>query len=217
VIGGHTITTEKEPLYGMVAVGIADLDRLLRNTEARPGMGLVLTKPIGVGMITTAAKRGVATVGQVDRAVTTMTTLNAAASRTAVDGGVRAGTDVTGFGLLGHLHTMLQASGCAARLDAAAVPLLPGVLELAQRDVVAGGTKRNHAWLGPTTGWGSTTLPEQLVLADAQTSGGLLLASDGPDALVDALRAGAIDAWHIGAVVDGPPGRIDVSGRLAAD
>ena len=130
----------------MVAVGIADLARLLRNTEARPGMGLVLTKPIGVGMITTAAKRGVATAGQVDTAVTTMTTLNAAASRTAVEAGVRAGTDVTGFGLLGHLHTMLQASGGAATLDAAAVPLLPGVLELAQRDVVAGGPKRNHAW-----------------------------------------------------------------------
>ena len=214
VIGGHTITTEKEPLYGMVAVGIADLDRLLRNTGARPGMGLVLTKPIGVGMITTAAKRGVATAGQVEAAVRTMTTLNAAASRTAVDDGVRAGTDVTGFGLLGHLHTMLQASGCAATIDAAAVPLLPGVLELAQRDVVAGGTKRNHAWLGPTTDWGATTLPEQLVLADAQTSGGLLLASRDPDDLVGALRAGGVDAWRVGAVTDGQPGRIEVSGRL---
>jgi selenide,water dikinase len=217
VIGGHTITTEKEPLYGMVAVGVADLDRLLRNTEARAQMGLVLTKPIGVGMITTAAKRGVATAGQVDTAVATMTTLNAPASRTAVEAGVRAGTDVTGFGLLGHLHTMLQASGCAATLDAAAVPLLPGVLELAQRDVVAGGTKRNHAWLGPTTEWGATTLPEQLVLADAQTSGGLLLAARDPDALVDALRAGGVEAWRIGAVVDGSAGRIDVSGRLASD
>jgi selenide,water dikinase len=91
------------------------------------------------------------------------------------------------------------------------------VLELAQRDVVAGGTKRNHAWLGPTTEWGATTLPEQLVLADAQTSGGLLLAARDPDALVDALRAGGVEAWRIGAVVDGSAGRIDVSGRLASD
>jgi selenide,water dikinase len=198
----------------MVAVGIADLDRLLRNTGAQPGMGLVLTKPIGVGMITTAAKRSVATAGQVDAAVRTMTTLNAAASRTAVAQGVRAGTDVTGFGLLGHLHTMLQASGCAATIDAAAVPLLPGVLELAQRDIVAGGTKRNHAWLGPTTEWGAATLPEQLLLADAQTSGGLLLASLDPDELVNALHAAGVDAWLIGAVTDGSPGHIDVSGRL---
>jgi selenide,water dikinase len=109
---------------------------------------------------------------------------------------------------------MLQASGCAATIEAAAVPQLPGVLELAQRDVVAGGTKRNHAWLGPTTDWGATTLPEQLVLADAQTSGGLLLASHDPDDLVGALRAGGVDAWRIGAVTDGPPGSIGVSGRL---
>ena len=215
MIGGHTITTEKEPLYGMVAVGTVDLDRLLRNTEARPGMALVLTKPIGVGMITTAAKRGVASQVQLDVAVTTMTTLNAAASRAAVAAGVAAGTDVTGFGLFGHLRKMLEASGCAATIDAAAVPVLPGVLELAQRDVVAGGTKRNHAWLGPTTDWGTTTVPEQLVLADAQTSGGLLLATDDPSGLLDALRTEAVDAWRIGVVRDGKAGTIDVTGRLS--
>jgi len=215
VIGGHTITTEKEPLYGMVAVGTVDLDRLLRNTEARPGMGLVLTKPIGVGMITTAAKRGVATQEQLDVAVATMTTLNAAASRTAVAAGVSAGTDVTGFGLLGHLRKMLEASGCAGTIDAAAVPVLSGVLELAQHDVVAGGTKRNHAWLGPTSDWGATTLPEQLVLADAQTSGGLLLATDDPTGLVDALGVAGVDAWRIGEVVEGSPGHVEVSRRLA--
>lgn len=215
VIGGHTITTEKEPLYGMVAVGSADLDRLLRNTAARPGMGLVLTKPIGVGMITTAAKRGVASTDQLDAAVAVMTTLNAAASRTAVGAGIGAGTDVTGFGLLGHLRTMLEASGCAAVIQAADVPVLAGVLELARRDVVAGGTKRNHAWLGPTTDWGATTSPEQLVLADAQTSGGLLLAAEDPVALVEALRATAVDAWQIGSVVAGASGHIAIAGRLA--
>jgi len=216
VVGGHTITTEKEPLYGMVVAGHVELDAMIRNTHARPGMTLVLTKPIGVGMITTAAKRGVATEAQLAAAVATMTTLNGPTSRTAVAQGVRAGTDVTGFGLLGHLRKLLEASGCAATLDAGAVPVLDGVLDLAQRDVVAGGTKRNHAWLRPTTEWGSCTEPEQIVLADAQTSGGLLLATDDPSSLLSALGREGIDGWRVGEVADGPPGRIDVLGRVSA-
>jgi selenide,water dikinase len=212
VVGGHTITTEKEPLYGMVAVGFASLDALIRNTEARPGMSLVLTKPIGVGMISTAAKRGVATDTQLAQAVATMTTLNDGAARAAVASGVRAGTDVTGFGLLGHLRKLLEASGCAATLDAGAVPVLAGALDFARRDVVAGGTKRNHAWLQATTAWGACTPPEQLVLADAQTSGGLLLAIDDPGALV----AANVGARVIGVTTDARPGTIEVSGRLSA-
>jgi selenide,water dikinase len=214
IVGGHTITTEKEPLYGLVAVGLVDLDRLIRNTEARPGMALVLTKPIGIGMVTTAAKREVATAAQLDAAVATMTTLNAGAAGAAVATGVRAGTDVTGFGLLGHLRKMLEASGVAATVEAAAVPMLEGVRDLAQRDVVAGGTKRNHAWLNPSTDWGDLTEPEQLVLADAQTSGGLLLATDAPDALLSSLsdRGGA--GHVIGHVGEGPAGTIAVRGRI---
>src|SRR6476620_8339185 len=130
VVGGHTITTEKEPLYGMVGVGFASLDALIRNTEARPGMPLVLTKPIGVGMLSTAAKRGVATDAQLADAIATMTTLNDRASRAAVGAGVHAGTDVTGFGLLGHLRKLLEASGCAAVVDASEVPTLDGALDL---------------------------------------------------------------------------------------
>ena len=107
----------------------------------------------------------------------TMTTLNAAAAGAMVEAGVAAATDVTGFGLLGHLRKMLEASGASARVDATAVPMLPGALDLAQRGVVSGGTGRNHAWLNPTTEWGALTQPEQLVLADAQTSGGLLIAT----------------------------------------
>jgi selenide, water dikinase len=209
VVGGHTITTEKEPLYGMVAVGFASLDALIRNTEARPGMSLVLTKPIGVGMISTAAKRGVATDEQLAAAVETMTTLNDQASRAAVAAGVRAGTDVTGFGLLGHLRKLLEASGCAATVDASSVPVLDGALALAQRDVVAGGTKRNHAWLQRTTDWGACTTPEQLLLADAQTSGGLLLASSDPDALL----AAGVGAQVIGATTEGTLGAVRVTGR----
>lgn len=214
IVGGHTITTEKEPLYGLVAAGLVDIDAMIRNTEARPGMSLVLTKPIGTGMITTAAKREVATDDQLSSAVATMTTLNEAASRAAVSVGVRAGTDVTGFGLVGHLRRMLEASGCAATIDASAVPLLPGVLELAERDIVAGGTKRNHAWLNPTTDWGACTPPEQIVLADAQTSGGLLLATSDPEDLVGRVSEVGADAWQIGAVVDGAPGHIEAHGRL---
>jgi selenide,water dikinase len=216
VVGGHTITTEKEPLYGMVAAGTVDLDGLIRNAGARPGMTLVLTKPIGVGMITTAAKRGVATDDQLRAAVESMTALNAEASRAAVSANVRAGTDVTGFGLLGHLRKMLEASGCAATIDAAAVPVLDGVLDLARRDVVAGGTKRNHAWLQPTTDWGSCTTPEQLVLADAQTSGGLLLATADPGRLLPLLEATGSLARPVGATIEGAAGHVEIAGRVAS-
>jgi selenide,water dikinase len=214
VVGGHTITTEREPLYGMVALGFVDPRAMIRNADAAPGMTLVLTKPIGVGILTTAIKRGVATEEQRGAAVTTMTTLNAVAARAAVEAGVRAGTDVTGFSLLGHLRKLLEASGCAAAVDAAAVPLLPGVLDHARADVVPGGSKRNHAWLRPTTDWGDLTPPEQAVLADAQTSGGLLLATSEPDRLREALdHEGAAHAT-IGEVVAGRPGAIVVRGRL---
>jgi selenide,water dikinase len=214
IVGGHTITTEKEPLYGLVAVGLVDLDRLIRNTEARAGMSLVLTKPIGVGLVATAAKREVASPAQLAAAVEAMTTLNAAASRAAVASGVRAGTDVTGFGLLGHLRKMLEASGAAAVIDAGAVPTISGVLDLAQRDVVAGGTKRNHAWLRPATRWGDLTEPEQLVLADAQTSGGLLLATETPDALLASLAEQGATGHIVGRITDGAAGTIQVRGRV---
>jgi selenide,water dikinase len=214
VVGGHTITTEKEPLYGMVAIGFVDPAHLIRNAAAEPGMSLVLTKPLGVGILTTAIKRGEATEAQGRAAVDTMTTLNAAAARAAVRAEVRAGTDVTGFGLLGHLRKLLEASDAAARLDAAAVPFLDGVLDLARRDVVPGGTKRNHAWLRATTDWGDLSPPECFALADAQTSGGLLLASHDPDRLVEELRAEAVTGWVIGRVIEGDAGRITIEGRI---
>jgi selenide,water dikinase len=214
VAGGHTITST-EPIYGMVAVGFVKPRDLIRNDTARAGMSLFLTKPIGTGMIATAIKRGEATDEQAAEAVTTMTTLNAAASIAAVDSSVTAGTDVTGFGLLGHLRKMLDASGCAAELDADAVPLLGGVLDLAQRDVVAGGTKRNHAWIAPVTDFGGLTPPEQYVLADAQTSGGLLLATERPGILRANLRSEGVDFAEIGRVVEGAAGRIAVRGRLS--
>ena len=213
VLGGHTITAT-EPIYGMVAVGFADEADLVRNSTAAPGERLILTKPIGTGLIATAIKREVATAEQAEAAVRTMTTLNAAAASAMVEAGSAAATDVTGFGLLGHLRTLLEASGVAALVHADAVPLLPGALDLARADVVAGGTKRNHAWLQATTDWGDLTPPEQVVLADAQTSGGLLIATRHADALVTALEARGVPHAGIGEVVRGPAGHVTVAGRL---
>ena len=214
VLGGHTITTERVPLYGMVAIGFADADRLIRNDQAEPGCDLVLTKPLGIGIVTTAIKRGVASDAQATAAIATMTALNAGAARAALRAGVTAGTDITGFGLLGHLRKMLEASGCSARIDADAVPLLAGVLDLARADVVPGGTKRNHAWVAPFSDMGGLTMPEQMVLADAQTSGGLLLAVHDAAGLLRALADEGVSAAVVGSCRTGPP-RISVTGRLA--
>jgi selenide, water dikinase len=208
VVGGHTITTEKEPLFGMAVTGFVDPDRVVRNSTAKPGMRLFLSKPIGTGLITTAIKRGATDEEHARRAVETMTTLNADAAAAMVRDGAAAATDVTGFGLLGHLRRMLEASGCAAVIRADGVPLLPDVLSLARRDVVAGGTKRNHAWLQEVVDWGELTTPEQVVLADAQTSGGLLVAS-----------ASAMDPAifeEVGETIPGAPGAITVTGRVRA-
>jgi selenide,water dikinase len=206
VVGGHTITTEREPLFGMAVTGSVDPHRVVRNSTAKPGMRLFLSKPIGTGLITTAIKRGVTDEEHARLAVDTMITLNATAAAAMVRDGASAATDVTGFGLLGHLRRMLEASGCAAVIRADAVPLLPDVLSLARRDVVAGGTKRNHAWLQEVVDWGELTTPEQIVLADAQTSGGLLVAS-----------ASAMDTAifeEVGETIPGVPGAITVAGRV---
>jgi selenide,water dikinase len=213
VLGGHTITGA-EPIYGMVAIGSVDPGRIVRNSTAPEGARLVLTKPIGTGMISTAIKRGASSDRQTEAAIATMTSLNAEASAAMVEAGAAAATDVTGFGLLGHLRRMLEASGVAAWIDAGNVPLLPGVLGLAARDVVASGTKRNLAWLHERTDWGELTDPERLVLADAQTSGGLLIATRHPDALATALGDRGVAAAEIGGVEAGEPGRIRVLGRV---
>jgi selenide,water dikinase len=144
-----------------------------------------------------------------------MTTLNADASGAMLTAGAEAATDVTGFGLLGHLRRMAEASGVAATIDASAVPFLDGVLELAREDVVPGGTKRNHAFVAPRTDWGDLSEPEQLVLADAQTSGGLLVAATDASVLAAALEDSRVPHAEVGRIVAGPAGAIHVSGRLA--
>jgi len=214
VVGGHTITDD-EPKYGMAVTGFADVDRLVRNSTAPPGAGLYLTKPLGTGILSTAIKQERASEDQIAQAVEVMVRLNADAAAAMVDAGAEAGTDVTGFGLIGHLRTMLAASGVAATVQADAVPVLPGVLDLARQGVVPGGTKRNHQFLGEFVTWGDLDRAEQLVLADAQTSGGLLVAALDGDRLAEALHRHGIAVHRIGVTGPGLPGRIRVEGALA--
>jgi selenide,water dikinase len=210
VVGGHTID-DPEPKYGMAVTGLASPDRLLRLDAARPGDTLVLTKPIGTGVIATAHKRGAASADVLATAVETMTTLNAAASEAALAAGVVAATDVTGFSLLGHLHRMLRASGVSAVVNAASVPLLPGALALTTAGYVSGGTRNNMSYLEPWTSV-DPTVPDDvaILLQDAQTSGGLLLPTADPDRLCAELSARGVLAAIIGTVEAGEAGRITV-------
>jgi len=216
IVGGHTIH-DPGPKYGMAVTGLAALERVTRNSTARPGADLVLTKPLGIGIATTAVKRDRAEPEALARAVEVMTTLNAAAAEAVAEVGAQAVTDVTGFGLLGHLHEMARGSGVGAEVDVAAVPLLPGTLELAAAGIVPGGTRKNHRWIGPSVDWGDLPEVEQLVLADAQTSGGLLIAVDPErtDHLVAALERRDVRGARIGRTALGPAGRITVRGRLS--
>ena len=216
VVGGHSVD-DPEPKYGMVAIGEVHPDRILTLARARAGDVLVLTKPIGTGVLSTALKRDLATAADLAPAVKSMTTLNAGGARAmrALGEKVHAATDVTGFGLLGHLHNMMNASGTAAELDAATVPLLPRAMELAERGTIPGGTKRNREALNAHVKFGAE-VPEPLrvLLFDAQTSGGLLISVEAgqADALVNALeREGTPAAVRIGRVARGTPGSITVS------
>ena len=212
IVGGHSID-DPEPKYGLAVVGTVHPDAVTTNAGARVGDSLVLTKPIGVGVITTALKRGVATPSHVAAAVEVMTTLNASARDAALAVEAHAVTDVTGFGLLGHLRELCAASQVAAVIDAELVPVIAGTRELLAADMISGGTRRNHAFIDPMVEWGSTSPTEQFLLCDAQTSGGLLLsvAPDRCDALLDALRAsGTLAAARVGQIESGEPGTITV-------
>jgi selenide, water dikinase len=210
VVGGHTID-DPEPKYGMAVVGLAAPSRLLTIDAARPGDTLVLTKPLGTGLVATAHKRGAASADALDAAVTSMTTLNAPASEAALAAGVVAATDVTGFSLLGHLHRMLRASGVRAVVEASAVPLLPGALELTVAGYVSGGTRNNMSYLAPRVSIDpAVPEPVAVLLQDAQTSGGLLLATPSPGALAGELDRRGVLAAVVGRVEAGSPGHIEV-------
>jgi selenide,water dikinase len=218
ILGGHSID-DPEPKYGLVVVGEVHPDRMTTNAAARAGDRLVLTKPIGSGVVATAIKNGQAPADAVRAAVDVMTTLNDGAAQAAADVGLRAATDVSGFGLLGHLGALLSASGVAAEIWAGAVPRLPGVRRLAEEGHIPGGTRRNLEAAAATTRWDEgLDEVERLILADAQTSGGLLLAVS-PDALprllTSLLAHHTLAAAVIGTVTESNPGSITLhSGSL---
>ena len=179
VAGGHSID-DPEPKYGMAVTGIAEVDRLLRNDAAQAGLPLSLSKPLGVGVLNSRHK---STGERFAQAVECMASLNREAAEAAVAGGVQAATDVTGFGLLGHLYKMCRASGVSAVVDAAAVPYLDGAREAARDGFISGGTRRNLDWVQHHV-WSDLDELELLLLADAQTSGGLLVVGEVPGAVV---------------------------------
>ncbi len=211
-VGGHSIV-DPVPKFGLVAIGEVDPRRVVRKGGGRAGDRLVLTKALGVGVVGTAIKRGQVPQALVDAAVAGMTRLNASAARIASGAGLRGGTDVTGYGLLGHLHEMAAAAGLGARLWMDRVPVLAGVMDLIAAGCAPTGSRRTlenalaQGWFVP----GALDGPGQLLLADAQTSGGLLLAVPAADAdgLVAKLRAGGDEAAAVvGEFVDGAPAGI---------
>jgi len=180
VAGGHSID-DPEPKYGMAVTGLADPAALLRIDAGRPGLPLSLTKPLGTGVLNSRHK---ATGEVFEQAIAVMTMLNAEASRAALAAGIRCATDVTGFGLLGHLFKLARASGVTAVIDRAAVPLIEGAAAALRDGFVPGGSRRNLDWVAPHADFGAASEDDLLLLADAQTSGGLLLAGEIPGAPV---------------------------------
>ena len=218
VIGGHTVD-DTEPKYGMAVTGVVHPKRVLTNAAARPGDQIVLTKPIGTGIIATAVKRGLADEATAQEAIALMAALNRDAAEAMVEVGVSACTDVTGFGLLGHLREMTAGAGVDAVVYADRVPVLGAAWTFAGAGVVPGGTRDNLAFVEPHVDWDEAISEVQkLILADAQTSGGLLIAvgRERLDALLAALaERGVVEAAHIGAFTTPGPGRIAVrQGRV---
>lgn len=206
IIGGHSID-DPEPKYGLVVIGRVAPDRVVRNVGARPGDRLFLTKPLGSGIITTAIKRGLASESLIASITLLMATLNRSAAEAMAAVHPRAATDVTGFGLLGHLWEMVSGSGVGAIIDVDRVPIVPEAWEFARRDVVPGGTKRNLTNLMDKTVWGAGIDDvDRIVLSDAQTSGGLLVAvpPERAEAFHEALlRFRTPVAADIGTIVEG--------------
>lgn len=213
ILGGHSID-DPEPKYGLVVTAVCHPDEIVTKAGARPGDALVLTKPLGSGIITTALKQERAPAAAVDRAVAVMLALNGPAARAMrAAGGVDACTDVTGFGLLGHLREMAAQSGVGARVRLGAVPAIEGAWDLARQGIAPGGTKKNLEFVSRHADW-APGIPEEarLLLCDAQTSGGLLIAvrPERLPALLDALRAEGVAGAVIGEVIAGPAGRLEV-------
>ena len=203
LIGGHSID-DQEPKYGLSVTGIVHPKKFWKNVGARSGQVLVLTKPIGVGIQTTGIKRGAVTPEQEKVVTETMAMLNKKAAEVLSDFSPSAVTDVTGFGLLGHGSEMASGSHVSLVIHLNKVPILDGTLQLAIDGVVPGGSKENHKWLDKDVDYQDITPEEQLILCDAITSGGLLIALDLSEAerYIHALKAAGQDSWIIGEVVE---------------
>jgi len=210
VIGGHSID-DPEPKYGLAVTGVVHPDEVLANAGGRPGDALVLTKPLGAGAISTAAKRGSAPEEAVAAAVEVMTTLNDEGARRARAAGAHALTDVTGFALAGHLHELALASGLGAEVDADAVPAIAGALALLEDEgAVSGGARRNAEWAADFVAFDAAVSDSRRrLVTDPMTSGGLLAA-------VPAQRAAEMGGWIVGRLVEGDPGTIRVRAAKVA-
>jgi selenide,water dikinase len=214
IVGGHTVD-DAEPKYGLAVVGTVKPGLQVSNSGAMPGDSLVLTKPLGTGIITTGAKQGTAPADILQAAVDSMSALNLSASEAMIAVGVNACTDISGYGLMGHLKGMVRGSNVGANIRSSRVPLLPGTKELLGQGAVPGGTQRNLQGVADSVNWQSdVTEDDQLLLCDAQTSGGLLISvpSQKTDELVSHLEAaGVAVAAVIGEITEGPKGKIQVS------
>ncbi|WP_419882253.1 selenide, water dikinase SelD [Peribacillus sp. B-H-3] len=212
LVGGHSIE-DKEPKFGLAVTGLVHPDKVRANTGAKPGDKLILTKPIGVGILTSSIKKGLLTDEEIERVTAVMATLNKTAAETMDSYDVHACTDVTGFGLLGHSSEMAKGSSAGLRIFSDQVPVLERARELAEKGVIPGGTRNNFAHLV-----GSVTFPEamdeidQLILCDAVTSGGLLISVSGEEAeaLFGELKSAGVEAAIIGEVTEENPGHITV-------
>ena len=214
IVGGHTVD-DPEPKYGLSVVGTVEPGKQITNAAAQPGDVLVLTKPLGTGIITTAGKQGICPPPVLEQAVATMSTLNRDGANAMVKIGVHSATDVTGFGLMGHLQSMVRGSGVGAEIQLGQVPVLPGVWELLEQGVAPGGTHRNLQSVAGSAQWHpDLSEREQLLLCDAQTSGGLLIsvAAEKQEELLAELKSnGVAEAVVVGRVTEGPVGQIQVT------
>ena len=214
IAGGHTVV-DAEPKYGLCVTGRVHPDRILIKGGLRPGDRLFLSKPLGTGVITTAAKNSKASAEVLAGAVKSMLRLNRVAAGVARESGAKGATDITGFGFLGHAGEMVTASGAGLQIDASKLPVLPGTKELAEAKQFSGGMKRNRLYVDAAFGAALTiepSVPDYLVslLTEAETSGGLLfsVAPDRADSVVAAFRAKGEECWEIGRVLAEPVIRI---------
>ena len=214
IVGGHTVD-DPEPKYGLSVVGTVEPGKQITNAGAQPGDVLILTKPLGSGIITTAGKQGICPPEVLQEACTTMATLNKSASQAMTDVGVHSATDVTGFGLMGHLQSMIKGSGVSAEITLSSVPAISGVWDLLEQGVAPGGTHRNLQSVSQSAVWHpDLNEKERLFLCDAQTSGGLLISvaeDKGPD-LISALQANStLASIKIGKIIEDTSNKINVT------